>query len=65
VFLSTGDVYSLGIIMQQLILRSAPYESSIESQRPDYLAHAKDLVMEVIFVQNVEYLLETLVLTYD
>ncbi|OWA52553.1 Atrial natriuretic peptide receptor 1 [Hypsibius exemplaris] len=42
-----GDVYSFGILMQQLILRSAPYESSIESQRSDYLAHAKDLVMEV------------------
>ncbi|OWA52554.1 Atrial natriuretic peptide receptor 1 [Hypsibius exemplaris] len=42
-----GDVYSFGILLQQLILRSAPYESSIEAQRVDYLTHAKDLVMEV------------------
>ncbi|OWA52552.1 Atrial natriuretic peptide receptor 2 [Hypsibius exemplaris] len=42
-----GDVYSFAILLQQIILRSAPYESSIESQRSDYLAHAKDLVMEV------------------
>ena len=33
--------------MQQLILRSAPYELSLETQRSDYSTHAKDLVMEV------------------
>lgn len=40
-------MYSFGILLQQIIMRAAPYEHSIEEQRVDYVVHAKEVVMEV------------------
>ncbi|XP_055344185.1 atrial natriuretic peptide receptor 1-like [Paramacrobiotus metropolitanus] len=45
-----GDVYSFAIIIQQLILRSAPYQSAADAvnfRRDEYDIKAKELVLEV------------------
>lgn len=45
----SGDVYSFGILQQQIVLRNAPYQTPTEVvfNREEYNVRAREIVIEV------------------